>query len=157
MASAKFANRTVNHSHRMIWNSKPMCSPPVTRSRIRITVVSAVTTSSTNITGFFISVRGSSLTKAEAMAGTTIFGSKSAETGMRLRRVEVSIAITPGLIGREEGAGVDRQLFDDRAERQRREEGEATDDHDHADNEADEQTARGRECACRCRHRFFGG
>ena len=42
----------------------------VTRSRIRMTVVRAVTTSSTNITGFFISVRGLSLTKAEPIAGT---------------------------------------------------------------------------------------
>ena len=65
--------------------------------------------------------------------------------------------MTPGLIGREERAGADRKLLDDRAERECREEGEAADDHDHADNEADEQTARGRECAGRCRHRFFGG
>ena len=34
-ASAKLANSTVNHSHRMIWNSNRMCAPPVTRSRIR--------------------------------------------------------------------------------------------------------------------------
>src|SRR5580658_3166363 len=74
-----------------------MCSPPVNRSRIRITVVSAVTTSSTNITGFLISVRGLSLTKAEPMAGTTIFGSNSADTGMLLRKVEVSIDVSPGL------------------------------------------------------------
>ena len=62
-----------------------------------MTVVSAVTTSSTNMTGFFISVRGLSLTKAEPMAGTTIFGSNSADTGMLLRRVEVSIEVTPSL------------------------------------------------------------
>jgi len=59
------------------------------------TVVSAETISSTNMTGFFMSVRGSSLTKAEPIAGITIFGSNSADTGMRLRRVEVSIAVTP--------------------------------------------------------------
>ena len=40
-------------------------------------MVSSVTTSSTNITGFLISVRGSSLTKAWPIAGTTIFGSSS--------------------------------------------------------------------------------
>ena len=50
-----------------------------------MTVVSAVTTSSTNMTGFFIRVRGSSLTKAEPIAGTTILGSNSAETGICLR------------------------------------------------------------------------
>jgi hypothetical protein len=31
------------------------------------------------------------------MAGPTIFGSKSADTGMLLRRVEVSIEVTPSL------------------------------------------------------------
>ena len=51
------------------------------------------------MTGFFMSVRGLSLTKAEPMAGTTIFGSNSADTGMRLRRCEVSIEVTPSLIG----------------------------------------------------------
>ena len=58
-------------------------------------MVSTVTTSSTNITGFFISVRGLSLTKAEPIAGTMIFGSNSADTGMCLRRAEVSIAVIP--------------------------------------------------------------
>ena len=38
-----------------------------------------------------ISVRGLSLTKAEPMAGMTIFGSSSADTGMLLRRWTVSI------------------------------------------------------------------
>ena len=98
MASAKLANSTVNQSQRLIWNSKPIWPPPVMRSRIRMTVVSAVTTSSTNMTGFFMSVRGSSLTKAEPIAGTTILGSNSAETGICLRRVEVSIEVTPSSI-----------------------------------------------------------
>ena len=70
-------------------------APPVIRSRIRITVVRAVTTSSTNITGFFISVRGLSLTKAEPIAGTTIFGSKSADTGLLWRSVDDSMVIGP--------------------------------------------------------------
>ena len=35
-------------------------------------MVSAATTSTTNMTGFLISVRGSSLAKAEPIAGTTI-------------------------------------------------------------------------------------
>ena len=47
------------------------------------------------MTGFFISVRGLSLTKAEPIAGTTIFGSNSADTGMLLRKVDVSIAVAP--------------------------------------------------------------
>ena len=54
-ASAKLANSTVTHSQRMIWKVKPRCSPPpVSRSRRKITVVSAATISTTNITGFLI-------------------------------------------------------------------------------------------------------
>ena len=60
-----------------------------------MTVVSAATTSTTNITGFFIIKRGSSLAKAEPIAGTTILGSVSAVTGIRLRNCEVSIEATP--------------------------------------------------------------
>ena len=58
-------------------------------------MVSTETTSSTNITGFFISVRGLSLTKAEPIAGTMIFGSNSADTGLALRKVDDSIAVVP--------------------------------------------------------------
>src|SRR5271170_5965837 len=130
-ASAKLANSTVNHSQMMIWNSNRMCSPPVRRSRIRIIVVNAVTISRTNITGFLISVRGLSLAKDETIAGSTIFGSSSADTGMVLRWAEVSIEVTPGLIGGEQCAGVYRELLDDRAERQRRKEGETANNHDH--------------------------
>ncbi len=96
MASAKFANRTVNHSQTMIWNVKPRLSLPFTQSRMKMTVVSAATTSTTNITGFFIMRRGSSLAKAEPMAGQTILGSVSAVTGVRLRNCEVSIDANSG-------------------------------------------------------------
>src|SRR3984893_9284416 len=65
-----------------------------------MTVVSAVTTSSTNITGFFIRVRGSSLAKAAPIAGSTILGSSRAETGIRLRNVVVvSIEVSPSEAG----------------------------------------------------------
>ena len=83
-ASAKFANSTVNHSHTMIWKVKPRLAPPVTRSRRKITVVSAATISTTNITGLLIITRGSSLRTAEPIAGSTIFGSSIADTGIRL-------------------------------------------------------------------------
>ena len=85
----------MNHSQRMIWKVKPRCSPPLIHSRIKMTVVSAATTSTTNITGFFIMTRGSSLAKAEPIAGKTILGSVSAVTGIRLRSLEVSIEMTP--------------------------------------------------------------
>ena len=58
-------------------------------------MVSAVTISSTNMIGLLIKVRGSILTKAWPIAGSTILGSVSAETGMRLRIFEVSIELTP--------------------------------------------------------------
>ena len=62
---------------------------------MKMTVVSAATTSTTNITGFLIMTRGSSLTKAEPIAGTTIFGSVSVVTGIRLRMREFPSTMTP--------------------------------------------------------------
>src|ERR1700752_3377144 len=118
-----------------------------------MTVVRIVTTSSTNITGFFISVRGFSFTKAELIAGTTIFGSNSAETGMRLRGVvEVSIEAHSESICRERRAGDPREMPKERSERERGEEGQAADDQDHPDGQADEQAARRREGAGGWRH-----
>src|SRR5882757_5561564 len=155
-ASAKLANSTVNHSHRMIWKVKPRFPPPVTRSRRKITVVSAATTSTTNITGLLIISRGSSLTKDEAIAGITIFGSSIAETGTRFCNFMVSMDVTPNDRS-EQGVGVHREMLDDRAERERREEGETADDQDDADDQADEQAAGGRQCAGRGRDRFLAG
>src|SRR5262245_49943467 len=109
-----------------------------------MTVVSTVTTSSTNMTGFFISTRGSSLTKAEPIAGTTILGSISAETGMRLRIMEVSMDGDSRSIGCEQSSGGHREMLDDRSECERREEGQPADDHDHAHHQADKQAAGGR-------------
>src|SRR5882757_5060613 len=126
-ASAKLANSTVNHSHRMIWKVKPRLSPPVTRSRRKITVVSAATTSTTNITGFLIISRGSSLTKDEAIAGITIFGSSIAETGTRFCNFMVSMDVTPKRDRSEQGVGIHGEMLHDRPERERREEGETAD------------------------------
>src|SRR5476651_352745 len=120
-------------------------------------VVKAVTTSSTNMTGFLISVRGSSLTKAEPIAGMTILGSNRAETGFCLRIFEVSIEVTPVGVRSERRAGRHREMFDDRSERKCREEGEAADNHDHADNQTDEKAACGWERARRWRDRLLGG
>src|SRR6202158_4187279 len=148
-ASAKLANSTVNHSHRMIWKVKPRLAPPVTRSRRKITVVSAATTSTTNITGLLIMTLGSSLTKAEPIAGITIFGSNIADTGIRLFILTTSMDVTPNERS-EQGIGVHREVLDDGAERKRREEGETADDQDHADDQADEQAACGRKRPGRC-------
>src|SRR6202167_2139196 len=154
-ASAKLANSTVNHSHRMIWKVKPRLAPPVTRSRRKITVVSAATTSTTNITGFLIISRGSSLTKADAIAGKTIFGSSIADTGTRFCSFMVSMDGTPKEDRSEQGVGVHCEMLDDRSERQRREEGETADDQDHADHEADEQATGGRQRASGGRNRLL--
>src|SRR5882724_4999472 len=156
-ASAKLANSTVNHSHRMIWKVKPRLAPPVTRSRRKITVVSAATTSTTNITGFLIISRGSSLTKAEPIAGITIFGSSIAETGMRLFNLTTSMEVTPKSVRSEQSVGVHREVLGDRAKRERREEGETTDDQDDADDQADEQATRRRQRAGRRRNRLLAG
>ena len=83
-ASAKFANSTVNQSHRVIWTVKPMVSPPVTRSRRRMTVVSAATISTTNMTGFRIRTLGSSFWKEAPIAGPRILGSAKPEGAIRL-------------------------------------------------------------------------
>ena len=151
-ASAKFANRIVNHSHRMICNSKPMFGPPVRRSRIKITVVRRVTTSSTNMTGLLISVRGSSFTKADPIAGTTILRSKSAEAGV-VRVIALSIWRTP--YPSEQRMRAHRQLLDDRAERKCGEIDQSAGDQDHADEQADEQAAMGGEGAGGRRHSFL--
>ncbi len=130
----------------MIWKVKPRLAPPVTRSRTKITVVSAATTSTTNITGLLTITLGSSLRTAEAMAGNTIFGSSIADVGIRLFNFwTVSMDVTPKCVRSEQGACGHREVLDDRAERQRREESQAADDQDHADHEADEQSAGGRE------------
>src|SRR6185437_301592 len=118
-------------------------------SRTSKTVVNAVTTSSTKITGFFINVAGLSLTKAWPMAGATIFGSNSVETGIRLRSLEVSMAVTPNESELEQRVRLHREMLDDRSERERGEECQTADDEDDADNQADEQAAGGREGAGR--------
>src|SRR6266404_1037188 len=156
-ASAKLANSTVNHSHRMIWKVKPRLAPPMARSRTKITVVSAATVSTTNITGFLIISRGSSLTKAARIAGTTILGSSIAEAVAFFCSFMVSMDVTPKCVRSEQGVGVHSEVLDDRPERQRREEGETADDQDHADDQADEQAAGGRQGAGRGRDRFLVG
>ena len=71
MASAKFANSTVNQSQSVICRLKAkLCL-----SRNRSNVVTTLPTSTTNITGFFIMVRGSSLTTASTSARRMIFAS----------------------------------------------------------------------------------
>ena len=123
-----------------------------TRSRRKNTVVSAATTSTTNITGFFISPR-IELAKAEPIAGTMIFGSVSA-VGVRLRSLELSM-MSLRIAWSEESAGRHRQMFDDRARARARGRSEAADDEDHADEQADEQAASVGNVPGRGRHVFL--
>ena len=62
-----------------------MCSPPpAMSSRTKMTVVSAATISTTNITGFLISTRGSSLTNDCPIAGSRIAGSSIVDCDARM-------------------------------------------------------------------------
>src|SRR5262249_30993890 len=59
------------------------------------------------------------------------------------------------LVGREQSAGVDRQLLDDWAKGERWKESESTDNHNDADDQADKQAACRREGAGRCRYQLL--
>src|ERR1700728_721164 len=148
-ASAKFANSTVIHSQKMIWKVNPRwAASPVTHSRMKITVVSAATTSTTNITGFLISKRGSSLTNDWPIAGTRIAGSSIEDCELRMLLL-LSMGLAACVI---EGAGVHCEMLDDRPKGNRREVDQSAGDHDHAHHQADEQRAVGGERPRRDRH-----
>src|ERR1035441_984912 len=129
MASAKLANSTVNHSHRLIWNVKPARAAPVAISRAARMVVMAAPTSTTNITGFFIMVRGFSLTNESLSARFTIGGSNSGRAREPFLGIRVTGSVTRGggvtvvaMILAPELAGVHEKVFHYRPQRQRSEE-----------------------------------
>src|SRR5271163_56718 len=97
------------------------------------------------MTGLRIITRGSSFLKASAIAGMAILVSVSVVAEPRMRLLDDSIG-TPfwDLV---EGAGVHRQMLDDRAERHRREVDKTASDQDDADQEPDEEPAIGRKGA----------
>ena len=76
IASARFANSTVAHSHNVICNSKPMLLLPCAMSRTSSTDVRTAPTSTTNMTGFLIIRRGSSLRNASISPARTSAGSQ---------------------------------------------------------------------------------
>src|ERR1700735_1348766 len=159
-ASAKLAKTTVNQSQIEIWTSNRRLPRPKTKSRIRITVVSAATTSTTNITGFANRVRGSSFLNEAPIAGMTILGSRT-ELERRSWRMGSSAVRAVCVMGMRSGsietAGMHRQMLDHWAECERREEGKAADDHDHGDKQADEQAVIGWEPPGRGRRDLLGG
>ena len=110
-------------------------------------VARIVTISRTKMTGFLARVRGSSLAKAEPIAGRTILGSVSAVTGICLRKRDVSIEMTPKCVRLEQLTRHHGEVLDDRSKRERREERETAHDENDADHKADEEAAMGREGA----------
>src|SRR5580698_4418628 len=141
----------------MIRKIKPRCAPPVRKSRRKITVVTEATTSTTNITGFLAMALGSSLTKAETIAGPTIFGSSIVAAGVCLFVFWTTSMEAAPNDWSEQVIGVVSQVLDYGPEREPREEGESADDEDHTDDEANEQSAGRGECAGRGRNGFLAG
>src|ERR1700761_8245846 len=110
---------------------------PSARSRMSRIVVSVATISTVNITGLRAILRGSSFLNESKIAGTRI--EASAMEALLLADMDFAFS--------GEMAGVHRQMLDDGTERERREIGEATNDHDDADQKTDKQTAVRGECA----------
>src|SRR5205807_6041972 len=114
MASAKFANKTVNHSHSVIWRSKPKPGACLPISLHSSKVVMTLPTSTTNITGLRIIMRGFSLTTESINAWRMILASQS-----DFRSCLVDIVIPSESLSR-----VHEQVFQNGAQAQRREKGQ---------------------------------
>ena len=152
IASAKLANSTVNHSQSDTSPAKTFSlAVDEPRSRKNRTVVSTEPTSTTNMTGLRIMVRGLSLTKLSLIACCVMAGSNSFRAaGGRRRdltgrgaagsRGSVSVEVMPVLL--------EAEVLDDGAEREHGEEGQAGDDQDHAEHES-RRTAGCRSGTCR--------
>src|SRR6478609_6896633 len=131
-ASAKLANNTVNQRNSATSPANTFSScDDVPRSLKKRMVVRTEPTPTTNITGFFIRVRGLSLMMLSPIARFRISGSTSLRFSSVIRMAPDSVE--------------DLELLDDGAESERRQEGEGTDDHDHADHQDHEQRSVGRE------------
>ena len=82
IASAKFANSTVNHSHRdTVPTNQAGASPCATSAWTKRRVVNTLPTSTTNITGLLIIRRGSSFSNEPTMARWTIARSNRGRAG----------------------------------------------------------------------------
>src|ERR1700735_377562 len=110
---------------------------------MKITVVSIATISTTNITGFLISTRGSSLTKDCQIAGMRIAGSIIVDCEPRILVLLISMGLAACI---EEGAGVHRKILDHRPEGNGWEEDQTAGDHDHAHHQTNKQRAVSGEC-----------
>src|SRR5580704_4205447 len=146
MASAKFAKSTVNQSQRVICRPKkkePLCCRV---SRTRTTSVMTAPTSTTNITGFLIIMRGFSFQKESTIALRSILASAN----------ELLFAWGAGVIGSSKTlSGIHQQVLQNWAEAERREEGKRAHNKDHADEQHGEQRPSDRKRAERFRDMFL--
>src|ERR1700676_4111181 len=117
-------------------------------------VVSALPTSTTNITGFLATTRGSSLVMESRSARLTIGGSKSGLGFALSAMLPPRARIAP--VALENGARLHEEVLDDGAEGERREEGQRADDEDDADEQHDEERCVHRERPRRHRHDLLG-
>src|SRR5208283_3913538 len=118
MASAKFANSTVNHNHRVICNSNqklPLCCNAFSTST---TPVITAPTSTTNITGFLTSSRGSSFQNESTMAVRNIFRSV----------IEALFACAVVILSSKRLSRIHEQVFQNWPQAQRREESQRSHD-----------------------------
>src|SRR5581483_426958 len=156
-ASAKLANRTVNHNQMATSPTKTLSELlAVGRSLKNSTVVHALPTRTTNITGLRACTFGLSFLKESTIARRTIGPSRIPRPG-RVRtlggrvsgggtRVSASAATVIS-----HSSELAREVLDDRAQRHDREVRQADDDHHHAEQEAGEERGPGREGAGRRR------
>src|ERR1035438_2589732 len=144
IASAKFANSTVNQSQSVICRLKAkLCF-----SRNNSKVVTTLPTSTTNMTGFFIMVRGSSLTSASTSARRMIFAPPRLLlffSAMSYLRISDSECFPCHHL----------QVFKHGSQTESREKCQRSDDHNHRHQQKGEQRRGYRERTCRCGHRFL--
>src|SRR5438477_7263976 len=146
MASAKFANTTVNHSQNVICRLNLNAGPPL-KSRA---VVITLPISTTNMTGFPIILRGFNFRNASQTARLTIFHSQVAFFLRFIGDCPRRIDCTSGAAGRsvvtviekvplKSLAGGHQQMLKDRTKAQGREKGQCAHNQDHADEKDSEQ------------------
>src|SRR6266850_3195935 len=146
----------------------PNRSPPapVTASLITKTVVRAAPTSTTNITGFFATIRGFSFTNDSFIARLRISGSNRARarTPLEMSCVLSGLVSILGSCGGRVAVAILKHLsvqhlevLNDGSERECREIRECTDNNDCSNQQDDEQRAVRRQCTAGDRNQFFRG
>src|SRR5215472_8844091 len=161
MASAKFANMTVNHNHSVICRLN-LKAPPLLKSNA---VVMTLPISTTNMTGLPIICRGFSLRNASQMARRTIFHSQTAFFLGLFGECPNRTVGTDGIVGvcvviaignpLERLARDHEQMLKDRAQTQCRKECQGSHDQKHSDQERGKYRRGHRECPQRRRYIFL--